>query len=207
MARGLHQRALYFGDKMKATLIVFMLFVYAASVTAQNVRSNFLGEIKQWNLHTQHSEVTIKLSGAPNGSDFRALLSLSPEGNAAPTVREEENLLRQVLNDMTELHYDPSKLEMISTWLQNSEFQEGVEHAVSESRKWKSCLGRKYCHQGEVAANHFLSSVDAFKDFDAVLHKYGLKRKAVRVDDMAVGIKAGRILCQGLVVISLGKEK
>jgi hypothetical protein len=191
---------------MKAFVIFSMLFLCSSLGLGQHEGTKTLGEIEQWRLSTPHGDVRLKLSNVPSGSDTRTVLSLEPFGGSKPTTGEEEALLRQVLHDMTEHGYDPGKLLMISTWLQNSEFQDGVEHAVSESVNWKSCLGRKYCYKAEIAANHFLSSVDAFKGFDAVLHEYRLRRKAVRVDDMGVGSKAGGVLCQGLVVISLERE-
>jgi hypothetical protein len=188
---------------MKAFVIVSMLFLCSSLGLGQSEETKTLGEIKQWRLSTPHGDVRFKLSNVPSGSGTRTVLSVEPFDESKPTTAEEEVLLRQVLHDMTEHGYDPGKLLMISTWLQNSEFQDGVEHAVSESVNWKSCLGRKYCYKAEIAANHFLSSVDAFKGFDAALHEFGLRRKAVRVDDMGVGNKAGGVLCQGLVVISL----
>jgi hypothetical protein len=199
---GFADRNALLGDKMKAVLIVCVLVLCPSCVIAQDGKS--LGEIKQWRLHSEHADVDVRLSRASN---LNYVLSLAPEGKALLTVAEEANLLRQVTHDMTELRYEPSKLEMISTWLQNSEFQEGVERAIFQSPKWKSCLGRKYCYEAESVANHFLLSVDAFKEFDAVLHEYGLKRKTVRVDDMAVGTRAGGVLCQGLIVIALEKKR
>jgi hypothetical protein len=96
---------------------------------------------------------------------------------------------------------------MISTSLQNSEFRAGIQREVFQSGIWKSCTGLKYCHQAERVADQFLSSVDAFREFDAILHEYGLRRKAVEVDDMGVGAKSGNVLCEGLIVISVEKEK
>jgi hypothetical protein len=191
---------------MKVFVIACMLVICSSFGLGQDEGTKTLGEVKQWRMSTPHGDVSFKLSSAPSGKETHTVLSLEPSGDSKPTTGEEEDLLRQVLHDMAEHHYDPSKLVMISTWLQNSEFQEGVEHAVFESGRWKSCLGRKYCYQAEITANHFLSSVDAFKGFDAVLHEYGLRRKAVRVDDMGVGARTGGVLCQGLVVISLEQQ-
>jgi len=198
---------LILGDKMKAFVIAFLFLVCGAFGSAQDAGSKTLGEIKQWRLSTSHGEIDFKLSSALNASNGGTVLSLSPIGNSKPTTSEEAELLRRVLHEMSTLHYDPTKLQMISTWLQNSVFQDGVGNAVFRSGKWKSCVGRKYCYQAEGVANQFLASIDAFKDFDAVLHEYGLRRKAVSVDDMAVGNTAGQIVCQGLIVISLEKEK
>jgi hypothetical protein len=133
-------------------------------------------------------------------------MSFDPEDDITPSAAEEAELLRQVLHDISSLGYNPSKLQMITTWLQNSEVRDQVEQAVFESGEWKSCRGRKYCYQAEHVTNQFLSSVDAFKEFDVPLREYGLRRKAVHVDDMAVGEKGKRVFCQGLLVISLESE-
>jgi hypothetical protein len=195
------------GDKMKVFVIICMLVVCSSCGLAQDEGTKTLGEIKHWRMSTPHGEIILKLSSAPNSNDRRTVLSLEPLGDSKPTTNEEAELLRQVLHEASSLQYDASKLEMISTWLQNSEFQEGVEQAVAHSDKWKSCAGRKYCYQAEGVANQFLKSVNAFKEFDTILHEYGLKRKAARVDDMAVGDKTGKVVCQGLIVISLEQEK
>jgi hypothetical protein len=76
-----------------------------------------------------------------------------------------------------------------------------------KSGKWKSCIGRKYCQQVEPVAVQYLHSIDAFKELDPVLREYGLKRKSIHVDEMGVGMEAGRVLCGGLMFIVLEKEK
>lgn len=195
------------GDKMKVFVIVYAFVVCSSFGLAQNEGSKTLREIKKWQLSTPHGDVSLKLSSAPNGSDRHTVLSLEPIGDFKPTTSEEAELLGRVLHEMSSLQYDPSQLEMISTWLQNSELQEGVANAVFHSGKWRSCAGRKYCYQAEGVANQFLTSVGAFKEFDTILHEYGLRRKVVRVDDLAVGEKAGQILCQGMIVISIEKKK
>jgi hypothetical protein len=108
---------------------------------------------------------------------------------------------------MPSLGYDPHNLEMISAWLQDSVFEEGVERAVQKSGRWKGCLRQKYCHDAEGVADQYMLSINAFSEMDAVLHEYGLKRKAVRLDDMGVGTKGSHVLCDGLIVVSLDKEK
>jgi hypothetical protein len=195
------------GETMKAIIIAWMILVVSCLFAAQGEQPPTLGEVKQWRLHTEHGDVDIKLSSHPKGSNSHTVLSLAPNGDSIPTASEEAGLLRQVLHDMSSLQCDPTKLEMISTWLQNSEYRDGIEHAVFQSGKWKSCVGRKYCYQAEHVADLFLSSVDAFKEFDTTLLEYGLKRKTIHVDDMAVAAKGGGVLCQGLIVISLEHEK
>ncbi len=169
-----------------------------------------LGEIKQWRLHVQHGEVDVKLTtldlaAPPNDRTGRTVLSLEPVGNSVPTVSEEAALFRQVMHEMPALGYDPSNLETVVTSLQNSEFLEGVESAVFKSGKWKSCIGTKYCYQAKGAAEQFLTSADAFKEFDTVLQTYGLRRKAVWIDEMGVGVAAGRVVCSGLLFIPIEK--
>jgi hypothetical protein len=192
---------------MNAFMFTCILLAYALFATAQSGGANTLGQIKRWRLPTPHGEVGIKLSSAPGAGGSHTVLSLDPDGNSVPTAREEADLLRPVLTEMSSLQYDPKNMEMISTWLQNSEYRDGVAGAVFQSGKWKSCSGFKYCHQAEGVADQYLSSIDAFKEFNTILHEYGLRIKAVRVDDMATATKAGKLLCEGLLVISLEKEK
>jgi hypothetical protein len=49
------------------------------------------------------------------------VLALEPKDDIVPTSGEEANLLANVFQEMHSLGYDASNLEMISTWLQNSE--------------------------------------------------------------------------------------
>jgi len=135
------------------------------------------------------------------------MLVLEPKDRLIPEVLEETDLLKQVLNEIASSGYDPEKIEMISTWLQNTEYREGVEHFLVKSGGWKSCVGLKYCRKEEVIADKYLKSINAFKSFDDVLKTYGLVRRSVRVDDMAVGQKSGRISCSGLVIIALRSKK
>ena|SRR5947209_4812999 len=192
---------------MKPCFIAFIFAVCTVPGLSRAQEMNTLGKISQWRLNTAHGDVNLKLSNVTPRNETHLLLSLEPSGDSQPTSKEEEPLLRRVFYEMTQRGYDPSRLVTISTWLQNSEFKYGVEHAVSESGKWKSCLGRKYCYAAEVAANNFLSAADAFKAFDTVLHEYGLKRKTVRVDGLGIEAKDRGVLCQGLIVISLELEK
>lgn len=194
-------------DKLKTALIACVLLICSPFLRAQNAGPHSLGEIKRWRFHLENGEIDIKLSGSLSNKNDHTVLSLEPDGGSRPTVSEEAGLLRQVLREMSSLRYDTSNLQMISTWLQNSEFLEGVEREVFKSGKWKSCTGRKYCYEAEGVADQFLNFVNAFKEFDAILQEYGLRRKAVHMDDMGVGMKNGQILCSGLIVISLEKGK
>lgn len=190
---------------MKAALIVCALLV-CSSVLAQDNRARTLGEIKQWQFHVQNHEVDMQLSASvkePTGS----VLFIKPERGSRVRTAEEVDPLGQVLREMSALGYPPHNLKMISTGLRNSEYKEGVEEAVLKSGTWKACTGLKYCHQAEGVANQFLRSVNAFKEFDSVLHEYGLKRKSIHMDDMGVGVRAGQVHCAGLIVISLEKEE
>lgn len=182
----------------------WMVIAFASLVGAQTTSSHTNGAIMEWHLNSQHGSITFKLLTNPNGS---TVLVLEPKDRSIPDVREEADLLKQVLNEMASSGYDPQKIEMINTWLQNTEYQEGVEHFLVKSGEWKSCVGRKYCHKEEVIADKYLKSINAFKSFDDVLQTHGLVRRSVRVDDMGVGQKSDRISCSGLVVIALNSKK
>jgi hypothetical protein len=197
----------YSENAMRALIIAWMILTVPALLGAWSERPSTLEVIKQWHLHTDHGDVRVKLTSASRRGNGHTVLSLEPEGDSMPTAGEEAGLLQGVLNEMSSLQHDPSQLGMISTWLQNSEFRGGIEDAISQSGKSESCAGLKYCHQAELVADQFLSSVDAFKEFDTVLKEYGLRRKAIHVDDLAVGRNSGRVLCQGLIVISLENAK
>ncbi len=190
---------------MRAALIVCALLACSSAI-AQDDGPRSLGEIKQWQFHVQDNEVNMRLSASLK-SPRSSVLSVRSEGDSKLRAAAEVDLLRQVLREMSSLGYSPRNLEMISTWLRNSEYREGVEEAVLKSGTWKACTGFKYCHQAEGVADQFLKSVDAFKEFDGVLREYGLRRKSIHVDDMGVGMKAEHIHCAGLIVISLEKEK
>lgn len=138
----------------------------------------------------------------PTGS----VLSIRVEGDSKVKTSEEVEPLRQVLGEMSRLNYPPQNLEMISTWLQHSEYQNGIDSAVLRSGSAKGCNRTKYCHEAESTANQFLKSVNAFKEFDSVLSEYGLKRKSVNVDDIALGVSSGQINSSGLIVVVLEKN-
>lgn len=190
---------------MTAALIVCALLT-CSSALAQNGGSHSLGEIKQWPFHVQNHEINMKLSASLK-SPQSSVLSITLEDDSKLRTAAEVDSLRQVLRSMSSLGYPPQNLEMISTWMRNSEYQEGIEQEVLKSGTWKACSGLKYCHQAEGVADQFLKSVDAFKEFDGALHEYGLKRKRIHVDDMGVGMKAGKVRCAGLIVILLQSEK
>ena len=192
---------------MKSVVTIWMIFACASISGIQPSNSSTLGEIKEWHLNSQHGVITLKLTTKPTGSDGRTVLSFVPDATSTPTVIEEAGLVTQALNEMASLGYDPQKLEMISTWLQSTEYREGVQRAVAESGKWKSCVNRKYCHEAEASADRYLKSVDAFKPFDDALRAHGLERRSVRIDDMGIGQEAGHVSCSGLIVITLGPKE
>jgi len=190
---------------MKYLLTAWIALATSLLLVARAESGGSLGEIKRWQLHSQRGEITAKLSASSDRIHHGTVLVIEPDGDYMPTASEEVALLAQVMGEMSALGYEPREMEIITTWLQNSEYRAGVQRSVAESGKWKSCTGRKYCHEAEPVANHYFESVEAFKPFDEVLRHYGLIRKSVRMDDMGVGEKPGHISCSGLVVITLGK--
>lgn len=192
---------------MRTAVVALSVLVCSLVIGAEASNSQTVGEVKQWHFRSAKGGITVKLSAPPQASDGRTVLSLEPDDGTIPTVAKEANLLGQALDQMPALGYDPRKLEMISTWLQNTEYREGVERSLTQSGKWKSCVGRKYCHEAEVAANEYLASVNAFKPFDNVLRAHGLMRRSVRVDDMAVSAGSAHISCSGLLVIALAENR
>lgn len=189
---------------MSTFLTMWLVLVVSCLSARQAKPLPTLGEMKQWRLSTERCDVRIKLSRAVKDG---TVLSIEPDGDCMLTVRDETRVLRQVLSEMSFLGHNPSKLQMISTWLRNSEFRASVEDAVFRSGIWKACVGRKYCPQAEEVANGYLSSVLAFREFDTVLGHYGVSIRAIRVDTMAVAARDGRIVCSGLLVISLKRGK
>jgi len=192
--------------KLKIALVGCLLLACAPFVRSQSRELLTLDEAKRWHFNIQNHEIDVSLF-KPDKVNHNTTLSLKVHDRFKPTASEEANLLRQVLREMPSLGYDPKNLGRINTWLQQSEFLEGVEDAVSKSGIWKSCTGHMYCYQAQGVADQFLSSVDAFKEFDAVLHEYGLRGNTIHVDGMGVGMKDGQILCSGLIIIYLEKEK
>ena len=193
------------GGQLRDALIA-CVFLACSLVLAQDNGPRARGEIKRWQFSIQNHGVDMQLSASvkePAGS----VLTIRPESNANVKSVEEVQSLRQVLSEMSALGYPSQKLGMISTGLQNSEYREGVEEVVLKSGTWKDCTRTKYCHEAEGVADQFLQSVGAFKEYDGVLHEYGLKRKNIHVGDMGVGTTAGRVQCSGVIVISLEKEK
>ena len=197
----------YLRASMKSVINMWMVIGCVSLFGTQTSSSHTSGEIKEWHLSSQHGFITFKLFAIPNAIHGNTVLVLEPEGHSMPGVLEEAALLKQVLNAMTSHGYDPQKMATINTWLQNTEYQEGVEHSLVESGGWKSCVGRKYCHEAEVIANRYLKSINAFKSFDDVLQAHGLVKRSIKIDDMGIGRKSGRISCSGLVIITLNSKK
>jgi hypothetical protein len=65
----------------------------------------------------------------------------------------------------------------------------------------------KYCHEAEPIADRYLWSVDAFNSFDDALLAHGLVRRSFHVDDMGVGERLGKVLCDGLIFIYLSQSE
>lgn len=192
---------------MRTSIVIGIIFICSCVLAAQSSNSRSLGEIKEWQLKSPHGDITIKLSARPHSNDSHMVLSIEPEDGSIPPASEEANLLARVLDEMPSLGYDPRKLEMISTWLQNTEYRQGVQRSLIKSRKWKSCVGQKYCREAGAVADQYLASIDAFKPLDDVLRAHGLMRRSVTIDDMGVGTESGRVSCSGLIVIALGKTE
>ena len=191
------------GDPMKPLVVVWMLLAALSVLGAQPEPSPSLGEIKQWHMKARDGEVSLKLTSRPNQSVGYTVLSLGSDDAIVPTNDEQAHFLGQVLDEMPSLGYDPRKVEMISVWLKNTAYREGVQHSLEKSGKWKMCVGRKYCHEAEAVANQYLQSVDAFKSLDGVLGAHGLTRRTVQIDDMGVSRSSGNVSCSGLIIIAL----
>jgi hypothetical protein len=160
---------------MRKALIVCALLT-CCSALAQNSDVRSLGEIKQWHFHLQNNEINMRLSASLK-SPKSTVLSITIEDNSKLRTAAEVDSWRQVFRAMSSLGYPPQNLEMISAWLRNSEYQEGIEQAVRKSGTWKACTGVKHCHQAEGVADQFLKSVDAFKELDGVLHEYDSEKE------------------------------
>lgn len=191
---------------MTATVLLCIALTCVASFGGQRETLRSLGEVKKWTFDLDSGDVTVKLSRVQDGTRKRLALSLEPQAESTPKVTQEAEFLRQVLDDMASLGHNAGELTMITTWLQNSEYRDGVERAVTSSGVWRSCGRRKYCHEAEPVANRYLENVGAFSAFDAILAAHGLRRRSVRVDDMAVGEKSSRVLCSGSIVIALERR-
>jgi hypothetical protein len=189
---------------MKLFLIICMLFAGSSFLKPQDTEYKTVNEIKRWHLRSLHAKAFLVLS---KGDSESTRLSLETEDDSRLTTGEQADLLRQVLQDKSSPQTDPGKLNTISIWIRESEFQEGIEHALFQSGNWKTCIGRKYCYQLEGLADHFLLSIDAFKAFDPILQQFGLRRKGVSVDGLEVSDKLGQVHCSGLIFVALERRK
>jgi hypothetical protein len=205
---------------MKALSILGMFLALASPVGAQDRNLKTLDEVKQWHFDLQQGGLDFELdSYARTGHPQDTVLSMFP-ASAGSTIaaNEEADLLRKIFQEMPSLGYDPRDLARIGTVLDGSGLQEGVDLAVTRSGEWRSCIGLKNCYVAQVAAERYLKSVDAFKEFDNVLGAYGLERKRVSFDEIACkkapesgsasqsnSEAQAEVFCGGLILIDLRK--
>jgi len=150
------------------------------------------------------------------------VLSFQPSrSGSSPTIREETDILKELLPQLSSLGYDPHYLAGINTPLQGSEVQVGVDNSVTETGKWEEwCLRHEYCWPVNDIGSKYLKSIDAFKEFDDALHLYGLKRNGIFIDepgcmkapDSAPNSKAGSgekaaALCDGTIWVEVIQQQ
>jgi len=205
---------------MKVRFAFSMALAFAHLLGAQGKNLKTLDEIKQWRFDVQHGAINFKLSSYTHGERPRNMvLSMDLAVDSTAITSEEADLLRRVLQEIPSLGYEPRRLKMITASSDESELRGGINLAITRSGKWRSCVGLKYCYEAQKVADQFLKSVDAYKEFDDVLQRYGLKRKRVSMDDMACatvselgsasrsdGGEPNTISCSGLILIELEKE-
>lgn len=170
----------------------------ASQASAKCSVAHTLGYVKAWCFHLSSGDVTITLYADPSPHAFTVL---SFDAMGTPSAKKAK-LLGRVLPGLEPLGYKPKALNAISMALGATGYQSGVQKAVIDSGVWKSCLDMYSCIKAEKVVDGYLKSVDAFKEFDGVLKKYGLKRKSVSIDIEGFGCSMvkGQILCGGGVI-------
>lgn len=207
---------------MKIAVLLCVMSVTACVAGAQMRGLKTMDEIKRWRFEVARGVLDARLSSyATAGQPNETVLSLLEGANSKASFSEQAEALAKIISEMPSLGYSPRDLQMISTGLVvGSDLQERLSLAVSKSREWRSCIGRKYCQVAYPVANQFLKSIDAYKEFDAVLHPRGLIRQNVTVDDMACGIASktprstsspptsnpSQVSCVGIVHIVLRRK-
>ena len=167
-----------------------------------------MDEVRQWSVDVPKGSLTLTLSsyahsGKPDDTVLRVHLTPVSESVASCDLVAP---IAEVLKQMPKLGYDPARLVMISTPLQESEYKDGVNRAVQESGVWKQkgCIGAKYCHSAEPVVKRYLESASAYNDLDSTFAAVGLQRLKIFADDVACSKEAGttiRVGCDGLIFI------
>lgn len=175
---------------MRINFIFCVAFMFAQSIIAQNCSIRGLGTAMQWRFHSQQGEVCVYLTELTNPIDSIKKISLSYDASetiSPPTIHEDTEYLGTILQEMQTNGYDPTKLEVITMAIGDSELSNGINKMLIKSGKWRNCGGLKYCHEVKMEIEQYLKSQNAFKEFDSVLLGYGLLQKAVFAYDVTVG--------------------
>jgi hypothetical protein len=200
-----------------SALIIATSLAFGAAVGAQSQQLKTLDEIKTWHLPVQGGWMNLKLSSYEDaGRPQDTVLSLEYED--APfsiKAQEQAELLSRVLREMPALGYKADHLSMISFSSDGTDIEGDANLLVAKSGKWKGCLRRKYCYEAQRIINQFLTTSDAFKEFDTTLSAYGLRRRSVFIDEVVCApesnagprnapVGSSALSCGGWIFIDLG---
>jgi len=185
------------GSEMK---FLYQLYLIVALFTAQPQEGlKTLDEISQWHFEVDGSAIEVKFSSyahahRPNATNISYRFA---PGNSPISVHQEAEVFSKVLEKMKSSGYSPESLEMISFPIERTALKEGIDRAVSNSSTWRSCIGRKYCHEARKVADQFLASTNALKELDKRLQASGLQIVRAATDDVACNVMKNRTVQSG----------
>jgi hypothetical protein len=149
-------------------------------------QTQFPGPIKVWKFQFQRGEASIQLDHGPGNHLVLVLGILGPPCDACASLSEITAALKQVLQALPALGFDPHQVSMISTAIDEPEIRRTVAEAALRSKAWTACSRTpSSCSPNQTLVN-LLNETAAFRPLSEVLHEYGLTLRVSSAEKVSV---------------------
>lgn len=168
--------------RLATSALIFATALFPNILRAQ--QTQFPGPIKIWKFPFQRGEASIQLDHGPG--NHLVLGILGPPCDACATLPEITAALKQVMQALPALGFDPHQVSMISTAIDEPEIRRTVAEAALRSKPWLACSRTPAsCSPNQTLVN-LLNETAAFRPFNEVLREYGLTLRVTSAEKVTV---------------------
>ena len=168
--------------KPRAWIGACILFVSLISALAQDPVT-----VKTWTFALPHGTLSIDLQSHPDGVSS---LRIGPNGPGpeAP-IAEQVEPLKQVLQEMTALGWDPHQLSYLRTRISGEDVREKLAYACVDSRDWHLTMDNKGKDKEQIVIAllvALLNQSGAYEPYNEAFNSYGLRVEVTEAEKISL---------------------
>lgn len=165
-----------------AWIAACILFVSLTCALAQDPVT-----VKTWTFALPHGTLSIDLQSHPEGVSS---LRIGPNGpGPEATIVEQVEPLKQVLQEMIDLGWDPHKLAYLTTRISGEDVREKLAYACVDSRDWHLTMENKGKDKEKKITSllvALLNQSGAYEPYNEAFRSYGIRVEVSEVAEVSL---------------------